>query len=105
ADADVIISVCPAELSESGSNKEQSEVNLMDHLQDLLQELEEDEPSSRAEYSIALSPTAFWQWIPGQAHIPVLQEERKTFKVNVKFIHQCITFWSTQDLLSICSSL
>ncbi|XP_035988952.1 uncharacterized protein LOC105921256 [Fundulus heteroclitus] len=89
ADADFIISVCQAEFSEKGSNKEQSEVDLMNHFQDFLQELEQGESSLSSENGSSLSPSAFLQWITGQAHIPVLQEERKNFQVNVQFLHQC----------------
>uniref|UniRef100_A0A3Q2TM29 Uncharacterized protein n=1 Tax=Fundulus heteroclitus TaxID=8078 RepID=A0A3Q2TM29_FUNHE len=90
ADADFIISVCQAEFSEKGSNKEQSEVDLMNHFQDFLQELEQGsgESSLSSENGSSLSPSAFLQWITGQAHIPVLQEERKNFQVNVQFLHQ-----------------
>ncbi|KAM4556281.1 uncharacterized protein V3H82_016166 [Fundulus diaphanus] len=89
ADADFIISVCQAEFSEKGSNKEQSEVDLMNHFQDFLQELEQGESSLISENGSSLFQRAFLQWITGQAYIPVLQEERKNFQVNVQFLHQC----------------
>ena len=41
ADADFILSVCKAQFSEAGSNKEQVEQTIMIHLQDFLQELEQ----------------------------------------------------------------
>uniref|UniRef100_A0A3Q3FD95 HECT domain-containing protein n=1 Tax=Labrus bergylta TaxID=56723 RepID=A0A3Q3FD95_9LABR len=40
-DADFIISVCQADFSERGTNREHLEVTLMNHLQDFLQELEQ----------------------------------------------------------------
>ncbi|XP_041822842.1 uncharacterized protein LOC121628016 [Melanotaenia boesemani] len=89
ADADFIISVCQAEFSERGSNKQLVEVTLMNHLQDFLQELEQDETESGKEKAASLSPPGFLQWVTGQGHIPILQEDKKSFRVNVKFSHHC----------------
>ncbi|XP_028448917.1 uncharacterized protein LOC114565212 [Perca flavescens] len=103
--ADVIVSVCQAEFSEKGSNKEQMEMTLMNHLQDFLQELEQNKTESGMETvaPLSLSPKTFLQWVTGQGYVPVLQEEKRRFKVNVKFNHHCQL--PTQDMLSICGSL
>uniref|UniRef100_A0A3Q2CZB6 HECT domain-containing protein n=1 Tax=Cyprinodon variegatus TaxID=28743 RepID=A0A3Q2CZB6_CYPVA len=74
-----------SEFSEKGSNKEQSEVDLMNHFQDFLQELEQGSGS----FCYLRVAKAFLQWITGQAHIPVLQEERKKFQITVQFLHEC----------------
>ncbi|CAK6963514.1 uncharacterized protein LOC117561507 isoform X2 [Scomber scombrus] len=91
ADADFILSVCKAQFSEAGSNKEQVEQTIMTHLQDFLQELEQDEADSGLHLAgcPSLSPRAFLQWITGQGHVPVLQKEKRRFKVNIKFNHDC----------------
>ncbi|XP_065818121.1 uncharacterized protein zgc:112966 [Labrus bergylta] len=115
ADADFIISVCQADFSERGTNREHLEVTLMNHLQDFLQELEQGKPQMRLLTEVQaqvhcltvlslrgptveseveasgpqLTVEAFLQWITGQGHVPVLQEEKIRFKVNVKFEHHC----------------
>ncbi|KAK1895108.1 Phosphoglucosamine mutase, partial [Dissostichus eleginoides] len=63
ADADFIISVCQAEFSERGSNKEQVEVTLMKHLQDFLQELEQAGPTATTAEGHA-SLGAEWVMVP-----------------------------------------
>uniref|UniRef100_A0A672I8I2 HECT domain-containing protein n=1 Tax=Salarias fasciatus TaxID=181472 RepID=A0A672I8I2_SALFA len=81
ADADFILSICKADFSETGSNKRQVEQTIMNHLQDFLQELEQDAPPC---VSIIVST-----WVTGQGHVPVLQAEKRHFKVNIKFNHDC----------------
>lgn len=36
---------------------------------------------------LSLSRKTFIQWVTGQGHVPVAQEEKRRFKVNVKFDH------------------
>ncbi|TKS90254.1 hypothetical protein D9C73_024385 [Collichthys lucidus] len=88
ADADFVLSVCQAEYSETGTNQEKVEVMVMNHLQDFLQELEQESVMERDALP-SLSPKTFLQWITGQGHLPVLKEERKHFNVSIKFNHHC----------------
>ncbi|XP_028979397.2 uncharacterized protein LOC114840364 [Esox lucius] len=78
ADADFVFAACQPEFSEKGSNKEQVEVSVMNHLQDFLQELEacEHPEVGDTDYPGHLSPSMFLQWLTGQGHIPVLPEEK-----------------------------
>uniref|UniRef100_A0A3Q3G049 HECT domain-containing protein n=1 Tax=Labrus bergylta TaxID=56723 RepID=A0A3Q3G049_9LABR len=56
----------------------------------LLLLLTSDEVESEVEASgPQLTVEAFLQWITGQGHVPVLQEEKMRFKVNVKSEHHC----------------
>ncbi|XP_039539704.1 uncharacterized protein LOC120487564 isoform X3 [Pimephales promelas] len=92
ADADFVFATCPPEFSEKGSNKEQVEVSVMNHLQDFLQELEacncscvHPEVCDTVDYLGHLSPSI--QWLTGQGHIPVLPEEKRNFRVFGLTIH------------------
>ncbi|KAI5614382.1 hypothetical protein C0J50_8969 [Silurus asotus] len=92
ADADFVFAACQPEFSEKGSNKEQVEVSVMNHLQDFLQELEaceHPEVGDTVDYPGHLSPSTFLQWLTGQGHIPVLPEEKRSFRVFVQFNHTC----------------
>ncbi|XP_063755773.1 uncharacterized protein LOC134875229 [Eleginops maclovinus] len=89
ADADFVFAVCHPEFSEKGSNQEQVEVSVMNHLQDFLQELEACEHPEVGDYPGHLSPSTFLQWLTGQGHIPVLPEEKINFRVCVQFNHTC----------------
>uniref|UniRef100_A0A3P8Q3A1 HECT domain-containing protein n=1 Tax=Astatotilapia calliptera TaxID=8154 RepID=A0A3P8Q3A1_ASTCA len=73
--------------SEKGSNKEQVEMRIMNHLQDFLQALESQPETS--DRPVILSPSSFLQWLTGQGHIPVLPDEKMNFKVSVQFNHSC----------------
>ncbi|KAG9259585.1 hypothetical protein AMEX_G27902 [Astyanax mexicanus] len=63
ADADFVMSVCRAEFSEEGSNKEHLEVTLMNHLQDLLQELEQSHYSFLTCMSIFKISSCLLHWV------------------------------------------
>ncbi|XP_057197091.1 uncharacterized protein LOC130558603 [Triplophysa rosa] len=91
ADADFVISICQAEFSEKGSYREQVEVAIMNHLQDLLQELEQSDSASGIEAASqpSMSPKSFLQWVTGQGHIPYLSQEKNQFKITVQFNHNC----------------
>ncbi|MEQ2223304.1 hypothetical protein ILYODFUR_035385 [Ilyodon furcidens] len=88
ADAHFVFESCHPEFSEKGSNKEQLEVSIMNHLQDVLQELESCEEPEEGD-SPVLTPSTFLQWLTGQGHIPVLLEEKRNFKLFVRFNHTC----------------
>lgn len=51
--------------------------------------VDETGPGKEEAACAAISPKAFLQWITGQGHVPVLQEEKKGFKITVKFDHHC----------------
>ncbi|KAL3976531.1 DDB1- and CUL4-associated factor 1 [Sarotherodon galilaeus] len=89
ADADFVFATCHPEFSEKGSNKEQVEMRIMNHLQDFLQELESREEPEAGDHPVILSPSSFLQWLTGQGHIPVLPDEKINFKVSVQFDHSC----------------
>ncbi|MEQ2287725.1 hypothetical protein AMECASPLE_015577 [Ameca splendens] len=88
ADADFVFESCHPKFSEKGSNKEQLEMSIMNHLQDFLQELESCEEPEAGD-SPVLTPSTFLPWLTGQGHIPVLLEEKRNFKVFVQFNHTC----------------
>ncbi|XP_067289317.1 uncharacterized protein [Pseudorasbora parva] len=87
-DADFVISICQAEYSEKGSYREQVEVAMMNHLQDLLQELEQNDSASVVG-ALPMTPKTFLQWVTGQGHIPILSQDKTHFKITVQFNHNC----------------
>ncbi|XP_036416494.1 uncharacterized protein zgc:112970 isoform X3 [Colossoma macropomum] len=110
ADADFVMSVCQAQFSVKGSYKEQREVTLMNHLQDLLQELEQNEnPPGLQEAALpSMTPRTFLQWVTGQGHIPILAREKARFRITVAFNHHCDVDYSEHTVcyptVAACSS-
>uniref|UniRef100_A0A6Q2YVM3 HECT domain-containing protein n=1 Tax=Esox lucius TaxID=8010 RepID=A0A6Q2YVM3_ESOLU len=72
ADADFVFAACQPEFSEKGSNKEQVEVSVMNHLQDFLQELE----------ALCFSSGS-------QDRATFLSYQKRNFRVCVQFNHTC----------------
>ncbi|XP_017548199.1 uncharacterized protein LOC108424580 [Pygocentrus nattereri] len=110
ADADFVMSVCQAQFSVKGSYKEQREVTLMNHLQDLLQELEQNEnPPGLQEAALpSMTPRTFLQWVTGQGHVPILAWEKAKFRIIVEFNHYCDVDYSEHTIcyptVAACSS-
>uniref|UniRef100_A0AAR2KAU7 HECT domain-containing protein n=1 Tax=Pygocentrus nattereri TaxID=42514 RepID=A0AAR2KAU7_PYGNA len=96
--------------SVKGSYKEQREVTLMNHLQDLLQELEQNEnPPGLQEAALpSMTPRTFLQWVTGQGHVPILAWEKAKFRIIVEFNHYCDVDYSEHTIcyptVAACSS-
>lgn len=76
---------CETTFSEKGSNKEKSERHILTFLQDFLRELKDAEKDDWT-----LTVTEVLQWISGQAHCPILPDEKKKkIKITVVFNHEC----------------
>ncbi|KAI4903401.1 hypothetical protein NFI96_022817 [Prochilodus magdalenae] len=109
-DADFVMSVCQACFSTKGSYKEQREVTLMNHLQDLLQELEQNGDPPRLPESAPplMTPRTFLQWVTGQGHVPILGREKAGFSISVRFNHHCDADFSGHRIcyptVAACSS-
>uniref|UniRef100_A0A3P9D860 HECT domain-containing protein n=1 Tax=Maylandia zebra TaxID=106582 RepID=A0A3P9D860_9CICH len=76
-DADYIMSILEPELSERGSPRHAKENAIINFFQDFLENLE----------TSGLCP--IMQWLTGQRHKPCLPSERASFKIHVRFEHQC----------------
>ncbi|XP_062374727.1 uncharacterized protein zgc:112970 [Sardina pilchardus] len=85
-DADFIMMHCKAEYSEKGTAGERAERRIMAFFQDFLEELE----MSDVKEEEVLTVEHVLKWITGQAHIPILPDEKRHFKITVKFNHECI---------------
>uniref|UniRef100_A0A3Q2V0X7 Uncharacterized protein n=1 Tax=Haplochromis burtoni TaxID=8153 RepID=A0A3Q2V0X7_HAPBU len=75
--ADYIMSILEPELSERGSPRHAKENAIINFFQDFLENLE----------TSGLCP--IMQWLTGQRHKPCLPSERASFKIHVRFEHQC----------------
>ncbi|XP_062393652.1 G2/M phase-specific E3 ubiquitin-protein ligase-like isoform X2 [Sardina pilchardus] len=85
-DADFIMMHCKAEYSEKGTAEERAERRIMAFFQDFLEELE----MSDVKEEEVLTVEHVLKSITGQAHIPILPDEKRHFKITVKFNHECI---------------
>ncbi|MEQ2297234.1 hypothetical protein AMECASPLE_032715 [Ameca splendens] len=91
-DADVIMMNCHPQYSEKGTSRERTEWKIINFLQDFLEELEISDgemASATAEVSESLAVEDVLQWMTGQAHIPILPNEKQHFKITLKFDHEC----------------
>ncbi|KAK1894384.1 Dual specificity protein phosphatase 22 [Dissostichus eleginoides] len=90
-DADFIMMNCQPRFSEKGTSKERTERKVINFLQDFLQEVEmsDGETDSAAGDKEPLAVPHVLQWMTGQAHIPILPDEKRHFKITCKFDHDC----------------
>ncbi|XP_057690814.1 G2/M phase-specific E3 ubiquitin-protein ligase-like isoform X2 [Corythoichthys intestinalis] len=82
----IMASISPV-LSDKGTTRRQTELELVNYIQDFLYEGAEDQEEIEPRHGI--TPSRFLQWITGQGHIPILPSEKKDFAVIVKFNHDC----------------
>uniref|UniRef100_A0A9J8B852 HECT domain-containing protein n=1 Tax=Cyprinus carpio carpio TaxID=630221 RepID=A0A9J8B852_CYPCA len=82
-DSHYIVSHLAPQMSESGTLKHTKEVQILNHFQDFLMELEDGDAKDEA----ALSVPQVMQWLTGQAHRHLLLSEREAFKITVQFDH------------------
>ncbi|CAM4571053.1 unnamed protein product [Leuciscus chuanchicus] len=83
--------------SEEGSLRRHRECRIINFLQDFIQKLEDDEELATAEKeegvgNISQNSTivsSFFQWLTGQAHIPLIAAQREAFKIRIEFDHDC----------------
>ncbi|XP_041861401.1 G2/M phase-specific E3 ubiquitin-protein ligase-like [Melanotaenia boesemani] len=107
--------LCP-DFSEKGSVRRQREMKVINFLQDFLQNLEDmEEANSKEDEEInpgscesrvpgttgggkRISVQSFFQWVTGQAHIPLIETEREAFKIMVAFDHDCDSHYGAHSL-------
>nr|XP_023658218.1 uncharacterized protein LOC111838956 [Paramormyrops kingsleyae] len=108
-DADFIMAHCTPHLSEKGMMRHTLEMDILNNFQDFLQEAEDsgvgtaapkqcelivegEELDTEGEPNIrGLTVPAILQWLTGQAHKPILPSEKNSFKIHIKFNHDCYT--------------
>ncbi|KAI7802917.1 hypothetical protein IRJ41_023599 [Triplophysa rosa] len=73
------------QMSETGI-KHAKDVQILNHFQDFLMELEDDDSVDEE----ALSVPRVMQWVIGQSHKHLLLSERQAFKITVQFDHACM---------------
>uniref|UniRef100_A0A3P9C6N3 HECT domain-containing protein n=1 Tax=Maylandia zebra TaxID=106582 RepID=A0A3P9C6N3_9CICH len=92
-DADYIMSILEPELSERGSPRHAKENAIINFFQDFLENLE----------TSGLCP--IMQWLTGQRHKPCLPSERASFKIHVRFEHQCKDTMLDTTYVTTCKCL
>ncbi|XP_057179711.1 uncharacterized protein LOC130547625 [Triplophysa rosa] len=85
-DSHYIVSHLHPQMSETGTLKHAKEVQILNHFQDFLMELEDDDSVDEE----ALSVPWVMQWLTGQSHKHLLLSERQAFKITVQFDHACM---------------
>uniref|UniRef100_A0AAV2LNF4 HECT domain-containing protein n=1 Tax=Knipowitschia caucasica TaxID=637954 RepID=A0AAV2LNF4_KNICA len=80
-DSEWLLQSLRPQFSDVGSVKRKKEIDIINFLQDLLQSLEDEEVEDEdndqtAEVKKPLSVTSLFQWISGQAHVPLIDSER-----------------------------
>ncbi|XP_016373363.1 uncharacterized protein LOC107712567 isoform X2 [Sinocyclocheilus rhinocerous] len=80
--------------SEEGSLRRHRECRIINFLQDFIQKLEDEEELAAAEKQGMCNRSAdfitickLFQWLTGQAHIPLIETQRKEFKIRIEFDH------------------
>ncbi|KAF4106742.1 hypothetical protein G5714_012732 [Onychostoma macrolepis] len=89
-DSHYIVSHLVPQMSESGTLKHAKEVKILNHFQDFLMELEDDNDEDDTQDEEALSVPRVMQWLTGQAHRHLLLSQRQAFKITVEFDHTCM---------------
>ncbi|XP_070405296.1 uncharacterized protein [Nothobranchius furzeri] len=79
----IVSHLCP-KMSEKGTQRHATEIQILNNFQDFLQELEDGSAED------GLSVPDVMQWLTGQAHRHLLLSERETFKIHVNFDHTCM---------------
>ncbi|MEQ2253612.1 hypothetical protein ILYODFUR_033977 [Ilyodon furcidens] len=82
-DADFIMMNCHPQYSEKGTSRERTERKIINFLQDFLEEVkisDGETASATAEVSESLAVEDVLQWMTGQAHIPILPNEKQHSK-------------------------
>uniref|UniRef100_A0A671QGN7 Uncharacterized LOC107683689 n=1 Tax=Sinocyclocheilus anshuiensis TaxID=1608454 RepID=A0A671QGN7_9TELE len=70
--------------SEEGSLRRHRECRIINFLQDFIQKLEDE-----GESADFITICKFFQWLTGQAHIPLIETQRKESKICIEFDHDC----------------
>uniref|UniRef100_A0A1A7XIP7 HECT domain-containing protein n=5 Tax=Iconisemion striatum TaxID=60296 RepID=A0A1A7XIP7_9TELE len=84
-DSQYIMSHLAPEMSPHGSSKRLKETRILDFFQDFLYELEDSQPQAEV-----LTVSTVMQWMTGQSHKHLLESERQTFKIKLRFDHNCL---------------
>ncbi|KAL2085761.1 hypothetical protein ACEWY4_019081 [Coilia grayii] len=85
-DADFLVSSLAPIFSELGTVKRQRESTIVNHLQDFIQDLEDEDTGSD---KLHIDVGKFCQWLTGQSHIPLSHVNREEFKIVIEFDHDC----------------
>lgn len=103
-DSDFICQAMCPQFSDQGSLRRQKETKIINFLQDFLQSLDDQvlecqngSPSEDFE-SKKLSVQRFFQWVSGQAHVPIIDSQRETFKIIVNFEHDCTSRYGVHTI-------
>uniref|UniRef100_A0A671S1Z3 HECT domain-containing protein n=1 Tax=Sinocyclocheilus anshuiensis TaxID=1608454 RepID=A0A671S1Z3_9TELE len=70
--------------NEKGSLRRHRECRIINFLQAFIQKLEDE-----GESADFITICKLFQWLTGQAHIPLIETQRKEFKIRIEFDHDC----------------
>ncbi|XP_056134825.1 uncharacterized protein LOC130111618 [Lampris incognitus] len=109
-DADFLVRSLSPFFSEKGTVKRQRESQIVNHLQDFIQDLEdkgadgkmEDRnlteerlPEDPGRENLHIDVGKFCQWLTGQSHVPLSHADREDFKIVIEFDHDCKVRYGT----------